>query len=298
MPTLGYDNYDIHLLQQRLVAAQLTALAQMQMIQPPVTTPKESSPLADRALTREEEITRISRLFQGNPISKDCCLFRKTYKEFNIRHPFFDHVFISAAIFAHHPGTTTEGGITVRLCEPRLLLLKRSAHDPNGYANRWEMPGGACTNENESILNGLAREVFFQTHLSVSRIVRQVDKGHLFSSEYKVNPEVPDDENWYKPCIEVQSMETEGLPMDQLCHSQAIFLRMPKIPVVIRKELHQNWSWLTKAGVQYMLDGQIPGEQFVNTQQGRRAVMAFEARDSEQPSRGRKRARKDNTDSA
>ncbi|KAI4187938.1 MAG: hypothetical protein L6R41_002474 [Letrouitia leprolyta] len=287
---------------------QLANVPQRRTYKPPVAAPHPPPSAELEVLVRDEAIAKASRHFQSKTIPKDCDLFRKTLKDFNIRYPFFDHMFVSAAIFTHHLQTTTVHGkyvIKRPNIEPRLLLLKRSKHDPDGYANRWELPGGIRTDRNESILNGLAREVFLQTRLTVSKIVRQIDKGHVFTSEFKVNPEIPGDENWYKPCIEVQCLETQDLSTDEDgSRSKAIFQHWYFIPVKIRNDFHKNWSWITKAGVQYMLDGKIPGEQFVNTMQGRRAVRAFEIResDSKKPvsrpsSQGRKRVRNDSTDS-
>ncbi|KAL4995878.1 FAD binding domain-containing protein [Aspergillus recurvatus] len=51
----------------------------------------------------------------------------------------------------------------------RVLLLQRSFED--SYGGQWEGPGGSCEPEDESILDGVAREVLEESGLHVSRFV-------------------------------------------------------------------------------------------------------------------------------
>ncbi|KAL4960857.1 putative phenol 2-monooxygenase [Aspergillus stella-maris] len=56
----------------------------------------------------------------------------------------------------------------------RLLLLQRSYED--SYGGQWEGPGGSCDPEDENLLDGVAREVFEESGLRVSRFVELAGK--------------------------------------------------------------------------------------------------------------------------
>jgi len=54
----------------------------------------------------------------------------------------------------------------------RLLLLQRAAHD--SMPLRWEVPGGACDLEDETILHGVARELWEESGLTPRRMSRLI----------------------------------------------------------------------------------------------------------------------------
>lgn len=54
----------------------------------------------------------------------------------------------------------------------RLLILQRAAQDSMPYL--WEVPGGACDLDDESILHGVAREVWEESGLNVSALKQLV----------------------------------------------------------------------------------------------------------------------------
>ena len=56
----------------------------------------------------------------------------------------------------------------------RLLLLQRSYED--SYGGQWEGPGGSCDPEDDNLLDGVAREVFEESGLRVSRFVELAGK--------------------------------------------------------------------------------------------------------------------------
>jgi SAM-dependent methyltransferase len=61
---------------------------------------------------------------------------------------------------------------------PRILLVQRAASD--SMPNLWEVPGGACDEEDPSILYGVARELWEEAGLKAAIIGPQVGKGHPF----------------------------------------------------------------------------------------------------------------------
>jgi 8-oxo-dGTP pyrophosphatase MutT (NUDIX family) len=62
--------------------------------------------------------------------------------------------------------------------EDRVLLVQRAAHD--SMPLRWEIPGGACDLEDETILHGLARELWEEAGLKMTGVVRQVGGEYVF----------------------------------------------------------------------------------------------------------------------
>ena len=60
----------------------------------------------------------------------------------------------------------------------RILLLQRAAHD--SMPNRWEVPGGACDREDESILHSVARELWEEAGLVATSIGPQIGDGQMF----------------------------------------------------------------------------------------------------------------------
>lgn len=70
-----------------------------------------------------------------------------------------------AVIFsAHHPAGQPD----------KVLLVQRAPHD--SMPNRWEIPGGAV-DEDETVLGGVAREVWEESGLRVSRLTASVWAG-------------------------------------------------------------------------------------------------------------------------
>lgn len=60
----------------------------------------------------------------------------------------------------------------------RLLLVQRATHD--SYPLRWEVPGGTIDADDESLLHGLARELWEETGLVARRVDGLVGKGFTF----------------------------------------------------------------------------------------------------------------------
>lgn len=71
---------------------------------------------------------------------------------------------------------------------PRLLLVQRAATE-RAFPNLWEIPGGSTETFDRSILHSVAREVFEETGLHLTRIVRQVGEGVEFQSAKQITDE-------------------------------------------------------------------------------------------------------------
>ncbi|KAL2827517.1 FAD binding domain-containing protein [Aspergillus cavernicola] len=81
-------------------------------------------------------------------------------------------IFSQAAIkTTHHDNPDEEDGVEGEKY-PRILLLQRSYED--SWGGHWEGPGGSCEPEDETLLAGVAREIFEESGLHVSRFVELV----------------------------------------------------------------------------------------------------------------------------
>ncbi|KAL2189129.1 hypothetical protein L209DRAFT_752342 [Thermothelomyces heterothallicus CBS 203.75] len=88
--------------------------------------------------------------------------------------------------------------------EDRVLLIQRAAHD--SMPLRWEVPGGACDEADETLLHGLARELWEETGLRLKRVVRQVGAEQVFlTSRGLVVAKVTFE-------VDVEASETAALP--------------------------------------------------------------------------------------
>lgn len=155
--------------------------------------------------------------------------------------------------------------------------MQRPASDPD-CPGCWEMPGGSVRRDEESIFHGLAREIWSLTNMNISFVVRQIGKGSVFSSDYKLRDDTPAEENWVKVSFEVHVKEIQELSTYQSFASLESFHDfVDGIPVRI-SEAHQGWSWMTKEGVTLMLEGKVD-QSFVDKKQGTVALAAFQARE-------------------
>ncbi|KAI1803177.1 NUDIX hydrolase domain-like protein [Daldinia bambusicola] len=75
-------------------------------------------------------------------------------------HPEFNSVAVAAFVFNE---------------EGKLLIVQRAAHD--SFPLLWEVPGGACDYEDESLLHAVARELWEESGLRAKSIVTLVGKG-------------------------------------------------------------------------------------------------------------------------
>lgn len=101
----------------------------------------------------------------------------------------------------------------------RLLLLQRAFED--SYGGHWEGPGGSCDPEDETLLDGAAREIFEEAGLRVSRFVELVGKDEWVKvrsdrvdivAKYTFLVEVHE----AKPAVSGDDNDNHGLPADKL----------------------------------------------------------------------------------
>jgi 8-oxo-dGTP pyrophosphatase MutT (NUDIX family) len=122
--------------------------------------------------------------------------------DYLVLHPEFEAIAAGALVFDN---------------QDRLLILQRAADD--SMPNLWEVPGGACDAENESILNGIAREVWEESGLKVSALKHLVGDGQVFFTRRRLLQVCK-----YTFAVEVHS--TEGVKLDP--------------------DEHQNYLWVTE----------------------------------------------------
>lgn len=77
-----------------------------------------------------------------------------------------------ALVFSRVPTPSAPAG------EDRVLLIQRAPHD--SMPLRWEIPGGACDWDDETMLHGLARELWEEAGLRLRDVVRQVGEERTF----------------------------------------------------------------------------------------------------------------------
>jgi 8-oxo-dGTP pyrophosphatase MutT (NUDIX family) len=107
------------------------------------------------------------------PVSKgsishvpDSDLLTMTQEAFLSANPDFDCVATGALVFSRATG------------EDRILLIQRALTD--SWPGRWEVPGGGCDTEDESIRHSVARELLEESGLVLRGVVRQVGEAEVF----------------------------------------------------------------------------------------------------------------------
>ncbi|KAF2164159.1 hypothetical protein M409DRAFT_25505 [Zasmidium cellare ATCC 36951] len=132
---------------------------------------------------------------------------------------------------------------------PRILLLQRAASDSN--PNKWEPPGGACDDEDESILHAAARELREEAGLEAAHIDGAVGDPHLFVSR-----------SGKRVCqfnFAIQVQAENGGPTS----------------VKLDPQEHQNFVWATEDEVKAKFAGGVDLD-FTSTEVERTILLAFE----------------------
>ena len=83
----------------------------------------------------------------------------------------FDHIVVGACIFSRNQVQDDHS--------QRLLLVQRASTE-HGFPDLWEIPGGSVEDSDPTIFHAVAREVFEETGLKLTRVVRAVGTGIQF----------------------------------------------------------------------------------------------------------------------
>jgi len=148
-------------------------------------------------------------------------------------------------------------------CQERLLVIQRAKTDT--FPGCWEVPGGTCDVDDETIFHGLTREVYEEVSLRVVEVKSMVGSGIQFETPGKRFKR-----QWLKLSFEVDVAETErdseGNPADYR-----------HVKVLLNPEEHQKFAWLKKEEVE---EGRCGDMDFKFVRPADRAVMlqAFEMR--------------------
>ncbi|KAL4746518.1 hypothetical protein BDW72DRAFT_207266 [Aspergillus terricola var. indicus] len=206
--------------------------------------------------------------------------FAVPFPEFRAANPQYTHFVGGGLIFSRtatkniHEGTEMEER---PLC---VLLLQRSFED--SYGGQWEGPGGSCDPEDESILDGVAREVFEESGLHVSRFVELVAKTEWV----KQRPDLVELAAKFTFIVEVHEAKAvtsaskgtgqdAGLPADKVNDgtvSQSLGRRWEEM-VKLDPAEHRDFEWVTEKEVREAEDGTGRFKSFANM--GKTLLEAF-----------------------
>lgn len=178
--------------------------------------------------------------------------------------PQYDCLVVGACIFApqHRSQLNSDSS------SPRLLLVQRAATE-RAFPNLWEIPGGSSEVTDPTVLHSLAREVFEETGLHLTRVVRQVGKGVEFGSRPR---EMNDDggggvkprKSFLKLTFEIEVAEFEAsrgdTPLTCRYHGGTAEVEQnpsapansddsvaaPTVTIHLDPEEHQRYDWVTK----------------------------------------------------
>jgi 8-oxo-dGTP pyrophosphatase MutT (NUDIX family) len=179
--------------------------------------------------------------------------------QFKSEHPKYDVLIVGACIFARSGPSKTANNViseparTENLTtsgdqssknnspEPRLLIIQRSLLE-FAMPTKWEVPGGGVDDTDPTILHGLAREVFEEAGLHLTRVVDLVAidefggrRGQYCKWTFEIEvAEIPS-----RFPQDPSSMETGGRQLD-----------LKEIPVVLDPREHQAYRWVTKDEVE------------------------------------------------
>ena len=182
------------------------------------------------------------------------------------KNPAFSNVAVGACIFTptiEHQSSSSP---------PRLLLVQRAATE-RGFPNLWEVPGGSAEIDDPTVLHSVAREVFEETGLRLTRFVRAVGAGVQFTTGGT--------DTWMKLSFEIEVQEdvrsTVAGTADGKCLSDAAFddvmteETVGNATVKLDPAEHQAFRWLTEEELKHWGPGNI-----VTEEQRQMMLQAFE----------------------
>lgn len=121
---------------------------------------------------------------------------------------------------------------------PRVLLVQRSATE-TAFPNLWEGPGGGAEPSDPTILHSVAREVFEETGLHLTRFTRQVGNGVEFKGRRK--------EQWQKLSFVIEVAEIPPLDSHhQPAHENGDAEARDHIGITLDPAEHQAYKWATE----------------------------------------------------
>ncbi|KAL8661494.1 MAG: hypothetical protein Q9202_005559 [Teloschistes flavicans] len=190
--------------------------------------------------------------------------FAVSVAAFLAANPQYNRIACSAFIFApprSSPTTTTANTTTTTPPPPpRLLMLHRAAHDTH-YPSHWETPGGSAETTDPTLLHALAREVYEESALRVTRFVAPIGTGSPFTH---VEPDDGPVYHGLKLSFVVEVAEIgafdegkEGVGEGQ-GGGEGEEAYWKGIPVRLDPEEHQGFAWATEEEVQGW-EGIVPG---------------------------------------
>ena len=115
-------------------------------------------------------------------------------QKFLEQHPSYSCLAVGAFIFSISNGDSPSD-------HPRLLQIQRAASE-RAFPNLWEVPGGSSELTDPTILHSVAREVFEETGLHLTRFIRQIGSGTEFVTGPKSRPKP-----WLKLHFEIEVAE-------------------------------------------------------------------------------------------
>jgi 8-oxo-dGTP pyrophosphatase MutT (NUDIX family) len=149
-------------------------------------------------------------------------------------------------------------------CQERLLVIQRAKTDT--FPGCWEVPGGMCHVNDETIFHGLAREVYEEAGLQMV----EVKSGRRFETPGKRFKK-----QWLKLSFKVAVAETE-------CDSEGNLnpVDYRHVKVLLNPDEHQEFAWLKKEEVeQGGYDGRDMDFKFVRPLDRAVMLQAFEMRE-------------------
>ncbi|KAJ2742841.1 hypothetical protein GGI20_004186 [Coemansia sp. BCRC 34301] len=129
---------------------------------------------------------------------------------------------------------------------PSVLLVQRAAHE-RSYPNEWEIPGGHV-DPGESILKSLAREIYEETGLVVTKVLCEFEGFQYWSSKYEEGESETATDSALSVCTQqlnfcVQVSGTSQVKLDPQEHQQYAWctretLEQYKMTPVMRQVVH------------------------------------------------------------
>lgn len=125
----------------------------------------------------------------------------------------------------------------------RLLLIQRAATE-RSFPNLWEIPGGSSEFSDPTVLHSVAREVFEETGLHLTKFVTEVGDGIEFRTSVK--------KLWLKLSFEIEVAELNHISEESSQRASSSISKenssntnmMESVAITLDPEEHQNYAWV------------------------------------------------------